>query len=117
MEEASFCERLYFETEEEVAVFNDEILHLQRFEKGIKSDNELLRVKNIRVIKKTQRKSLYAVVVTEGKKRHLRRLFKALGFLVTDLKRVRIGRLTLGGLRPGGYKVMSLKAIYSLFRI
>jgi hypothetical protein len=38
-------------------------------------------------------------VLNEGKKRHIRRIFKALGYEVIDLKRIRIGDYTLGDLK------------------
>jgi len=56
-------------------------------------------------------------MISEGKKRHLRRLFKALGFSVVELKRVRVGRLVLGDLMVGKYRLIEGKKIYSFFSI
>ena len=41
------------------------------------------------------------VVIHEGKNREVRRLFEAVGMRVAYLKRVRLGFLTLGSLKPG----------------
>jgi 23S rRNA pseudouridine2605 synthase len=45
-------------------------------------------------------------VLTEGKKRQVRLMCREAGLEVTRLVRVRMGRLTLGGLKPGGYRLV-----------
>lgn len=75
----------------------------QKARKGVEDEGERLKVKKIKIVKKSQENTLCKVIVTEGKKRHLRRLFRQLGYPVRDLKRVRVGNLTLGNLRPGKY--------------
>ena len=71
-------------------------------------------VKQIKVLKEGKDDTLCKVVVCEGKKRHLRRLFKALGFSVKGLRRVRVGGLMLGGLREGMLRALDRERIYSL---
>jgi len=73
----------------------------QKAKIGVKDERELLTVKKIKVLKKSQDNTLCKVIITEGKKRHLRRLFKQLGYPVIELKRLRVDKLTLGNLRPG----------------
>ncbi len=89
----------------------------QRASNGLNLDGEHLKVKSIRILRSQENKTLSKVVISEGKKRHLRRLFKALGFPVTELKRVRVGRLVLGSLKIGNYRLIEGKKIYSFFRI
>lgn len=45
-------------------------------------------------------------VLTEGKKRQIRRMCEAVGLKVTGLKRVRIGRVMLGDLPPGNWRYL-----------
>jgi 23S rRNA pseudouridine2604 synthase len=45
-------------------------------------------------------------VLTEGKKRQIRRMCEQVGLTVTGLKRVRIGRVTLGQLPPGQWRYL-----------
>lgn len=46
------------------------------------------------------------VVLREGKKRQIREVAQMLGYHVRRLQRVRIGRLTLGNLAPGKWKMV-----------
>ena len=75
----------------------------RKAKRGVRDEADLLRVKDIKPLKGL----LYKVIVSEGKKRHLRRLFKALGFRVKGLTRVRMGRLKLGSLALGKYRVLT----------
>ena len=45
-------------------------------------------------------------VLTEGKKRQIRRMCELVGLKVVGLKRVRIGRITLGNLPPGQWRYL-----------
>jgi pseudouridine synthase len=47
----------------------------------------------------------FRIILTEGKKRQIRRMFKALGLEVADLKRVRIGEYKMGDLKEGEYRI------------
>jgi 23S rRNA pseudouridine2605 synthase len=81
---------------------------------GVVDEGELLKVKKIRNVKnKTWSKLPPALKVTveEGKKRHLRRLFKKLGYQVISLKRIRIGNLRLNDLEEGKCKLISFSEI------
>ncbi len=59
---------------------------------------------------KILRKSLnpwYEVRLIEGRQNQIRIMFKHLGFLVEKLKRVKIGFLELGNLKPGAYRTLT----------
>lgn len=58
----------------------------------------------------------YSVVIHEGKKRQVRRMFEHLKHTVTSLKRVRIGDLVLGDLAEGKTRALTAKEIASLLR-
>jgi 23S rRNA pseudouridine2604 synthase len=49
-------------------------------------------------------KQSFSVVLTEGKRRQIRRMCAALGYQVTDLCRVKIMNIKLGNLRSGRYR-------------
>ena len=49
----------------------------------------------------------FRIVLTMGKKRQIRRMFKALNFRVADLERVGMGALQLGSLKPGKWEYLT----------
>jgi len=106
-----------FQIEKEYKIILDKALSKTDIEKatnGVRDDAELLKVKKITPFKESSFQSSYGIVISEGKKRHLRRLFNALGYFVIDLKRIRIGNLLLGDLTSGGYKFLEKEKIYHL---
>lgn len=54
------------------------------------------------------------VVVAEGRKREIRRLFAALGHRVVRLRRVQMGPLRLGALQPGQWRWLSPREVNAL---
>lgn len=50
----------------------------------------------------------YTVILHEGKKRQIRNMFRHCGVQVKRLKRVRIGRVNLDGMRPGDLRVLTM---------
>ena len=56
----------------------------------------------------------YAIIIHEGRKRQVRRMFANLGHIITDLKRIRFGTLKLGTLPEGEYRELTIKELNSL---
>ncbi len=88
----------------------------QKAKKGCWVEGEYLSLRSIKRLKRGRDQTFCTVVVSEGKKRHLRRLFKSLGSPIRELKRVRVGGLVLGKLAPGEYKLIAREKIYSFFK-
>ncbi|MBN2884375.1 rRNA pseudouridine synthase [Patescibacteria group bacterium] len=83
-----------------------------RAKDGIRSeDGDILTAKSIR-----REGDRWAVTLSEGKKRHIRRLFAGMGLKVIDLQRVSISELGLGGLPQGSYKILSDKDVKKLIK-
>jgi pseudouridine synthase len=57
------------------------------------------------------------MVLTEGRKREVRRIWRAVGHPVLDLERVRIGPLRLGRLQPGAQRELSPAEVRELRRL
>jgi len=118
--DGDFCYKLThpkFSVEKEYLVKVEGVLGVSQCKRakiGIRDEKDFLRVKEIRILRRRGSESLIRVVITEGKKRHLRRLFKKLGFRVLALKRVRIAGLMLGALKEGQFTLMDKAKIYKL---
>ena len=58
----------------------------------------------------------WQIVLTEGRKRQVRRMFEAVGMHVTRLRRVRIGSVVLGDLAPGEARELATDELEALRR-
>lgn len=87
---------------------------IDRMKKGIRDEGELLKVKSVVVAKPSGDRFTAHVIIAEGKKRHIRRIFKCVGCIVVDLVRIRIGELTLGDLKEGHFKPIGRRLVYRL---
>ena len=54
------------------------------------------------------------LVMTEGRKREVRRMLAEVGLPVTRLVRLRVGPVTLGGLSPGAVRELEHEEILAL---
>ncbi len=68
---------------------------------GIKLDGVRLRESKIKIIEAINGVTQLEVVISEGKNRQIRRMFKHIGKNVIELKRVKQGKIILGKLKEG----------------
>lgn len=90
---------------EYIAKVDKEILfeHLERISKGCMIEETFIKPTSVQKI----RKSTIKIIVKEGKKREVREMLTQAGFVVKELKRVRLGGLVLGELPEGMYRPMT----------
>ncbi len=62
-------------------------------------------------------KYTFRIVLTQGLNRQIRRMCKAVGYEVTQLRRVRVVNITLGNLKPGEYRELTEEERRELYRI
>lgn len=74
--------------------------------KGIFDQGELLKVKSIKILEIDQLQTQLNVIICEGKKRHLRRLFKNIQFPILSLERIRIANVSLNNLPQGKWEYL-----------
>jgi len=74
---------------------------LQALQAGIVDQGEILKTRDVRLLRHGTRNSWLEVVLDEGKNRHIRRMLQALDVGVLRLVRVAIGPLKLGELAKG----------------
>ncbi|MBS1270644.1 MAG: 23S rRNA pseudouridine(2604) synthase [Gammaproteobacteria bacterium] len=76
---------------------------LDRLRFGLELDGRALKRAEVNQINDQQLR----ITLTEGRKRQIRRMCAEVGLEVTGLKRVRIGRVRLGGLPEGQWRYLS----------
>ena len=87
-----------------------------RLEKGVVlEDGKTAPAKVFKV--EDNQKHTYSVIVHEGRKRQVRRMFESLGCRMLSLRRIRIGGLTLGDLKEGEVREIPEGEIRKLFDI
>lgn len=62
-------------------------------------------------------KFTFRIILTQGLNRQIRRMCKALGYEVTELKRERIMNIKLGKLLPGKYREVTGEELEKLYRL
>jgi 23S rRNA pseudouridine2605 synthase len=116
--DGEFCHRVThprYNIEKEYLVWVDgkvNVSQLMKLKKGVKDARDWLSVKYAVIEKHLRTHTKVRVVVSEGKKRHLRRLFARNGLSVFDLQRIRIGTITLGRLKEGRYRIIEKAKMY-----
>jgi 23S rRNA pseudouridine2605 synthase len=87
---------------------------LAQLREGVELDDGPARVRRIRVLEEERSKALVELVMTEGRKREVRRMFAAVGLTVERLARVAYGGVELGELRQGKWRFLTQAEISAL---
>lgn len=78
----------------------------EQFRRGIPMDGRRTAPAGLKLIRKGEN-PWYEVRLVEGRQNQIRIMFKHFGRLVEKLKRVKIGFLELGDLKPGAYRTLT----------
>jgi len=89
---------------------------LQRLRAGVRESRDILKVKRASVLRCGQKNCWIEIVLDEGKNRHIRRMFAALGIEVLRLIRVAIGELRLDELPKGEVRDLTPQEVKKLLR-
>ncbi|MCL2755464.1 MAG: rRNA pseudouridine synthase [Firmicutes bacterium] len=97
-----------------VATLNKEFhpMHLKNLEQGILIDDQMTHPAKAN---RTE-PNVVELTITEGRNRQVRKMFEALGYRITALRRVAIAGLKLGSLKSGEFKIVSKDIAHSVFR-
>lgn len=90
----------------QIGAVADQVL-LDRLMAGVLSDGDLLRAKQVSIVRHGSKHSWLEIVLDEGKNRHIRRMLSELGIDVLRLVRIGIGPLRLGDLPKGSVRELS----------
>ena len=75
---------------------------LRRLKEGVDLENYQAKPAHAQALNDT----LLRIILTEGKKRQIRKMCAAFGYEVRDLKRVRVMNISLRNLKPNEYRVL-----------
>lgn len=89
---------------------------LEKLRKGVWDEGEWLRAFSVRPAGGGHGGRMYEIVIGEGKNRHIRRMLASLGVKVLSLKRVAVGPILLGNLKPGQSRLIEKSELHSLAR-
>ncbi len=71
----------------------------------------------LRILRASPEATLAEISLREGRKRQVKQMFAAVGHPVLELARVRLGFLTLDGLRPGEYRFLTEEEVARLKKL
>ena len=89
---------------------------IERITTGQCIDGAVYRLRSVKLASMTQRNAWYVIIATEGKNRMIRKLAESIGHRVLRLRRVRIGPVLLGSLRPGMWRHLRPAEIEQIIR-
>jgi pseudouridine synthase len=87
---------------------------LETLAKGVDIGDYVTRPAQVKVIKKNPHNSWIEIVIHEGKNRQVRRMVEGIYREVLKLIRVQIGSLTLGDLKKGDWRPLTVKELAAL---
>lgn len=87
---------------------------LRELETGIVLDGQRTWPARIRVLSMKKKATVVEIVIHEGKKRQVRRMFDAIGHRVLELSRTAYGGLRLGTMAVGSYRKLSAKDLEAI---
>lgn len=90
---------------------------LSRLERGVELDDGPARARSAREVAGAGDRSAVRIVMTEGRKREVRRMLAAVGLPVRRLVRVRIGPVRLGRLPPGTVRELDRAEVLALLEV
>lgn len=87
---------------------------LARLRNGVQIEDGLARAVSVRLVDSRADRAQIRLVLTEGRKREVRRMLGAVGLPVVRLVRLRVGPIVLGGMRPGDVRELTANEVKAL---
>jgi pseudouridine synthase len=107
--------RYHVEKEYRVVISGRPDAHARRrLQEGMVIGDERFAPIELEVLESGDEHTIVGMVLREGRKREVRRLWRALGHRVLDLERVRMGPLTLGSLESGATRELGSSEVAAL---
>ena len=88
---------------------------LKQLAQGIELEGRKTWPARLRVRKQSARDTTIEIIIHEGRKRQVRKMFAAVGHRVLTLKRTAYGNLRLGSLPSGKYRILTARDLAKIF--
>ncbi len=90
---------------------------IEKLRKGIPIEDYITAPASVRLLKKQKNQSVLEIQIREGKNRQVRKMCEGIGHPVIHLKRIRIGKISLGDLKKGEYRHLSQEELEYLKKL
>jgi 23S rRNA pseudouridine2605 synthase len=91
--------------------------HVARLRRGVQLEDGVARAVGARSVGRSGDRGAIRLVMTEGRKREVRRMLDAIGLPVRRLVRTRLGPIRLGKLKPGEVRDLTAEEVRGLYRV
>lgn len=89
---------------------------LRQLIEGVELEDGPARARSVRELGSAQDRTLIEIVLTEGRKREVRRMLAAVDIPLERLARVKLGPLPLGNIRPGKFRPLTTQEVRRLYK-
>lgn len=89
---------------------------ISKLSKGVKLEDGMTLPAKVKDLGEEQGRRVLQITISEGRKRQVRRMIKAVGGKVEELVRTRIGPLELEGVESGAYRRLEPWEVHELYR-
>jgi len=89
---------------------------LKKLSSPMEIEGYMIKPVEVEVVTRSEGRTVLRMTLYEGRNRQIRRMCEAVGLNLLNLKRVAIGELTLGNLRPGKWRRLTASQIEYLKR-
>jgi 23S rRNA pseudouridine2605 synthase len=90
---------------------------LKTLTSGVRLDDGPARASSARVIRRGKARTQIELVLTEGRKREVRRMLEAVGYPVINLVRTRFGPIEVRGLKAGSVRTLTPQEVGELHKL
>ncbi len=88
---------------------------ISQLTRGVELEDGMARAASARKVAVAKGRVAVRIVMTEGRKREVRRMLEAIGLEVSRLVRVRVGPIGLGALAPGEVRPLETSEVQALY--
>lgn len=89
---------------------------ISSFESGLEIEDYVTSPAKLKILNSKERNCTIEVTIHEGRNRQVRKMCDAIGHPVLSLKRISLGKVTLGDLQEGNWRELTLNEVASLIK-